>query len=283
MKLPGSVTILSIVLLFLAFILFKPQDPSNRVQIEDSRVQGVSTENIQSDQVQEVIDGDTFRLGSGEKVRLIGINAPESGQPYYAEAKSHLEKLLHSNEVKLITDTQVQDQYGRILAYAYNDAQVDINHDMVQKGLAVVETVAPNVSRADIFLQAQLEARNTCSGMWEGLCDSEGLCIQISEINAASQDKTKNGEWIQFSNTCATSINLNNYLLKDTSASNVYLFKDKTLASKKSMKLYSGCGVDSESSIYWVCPEQKNYVWNDTGDRAYLYNSEGRLISELGY
>lgn len=283
MKIPGRVTILSIVLLLFAFTFLKPFDKASDIQKEDGNVQGVSTENIQADQVKEVIDGDTFTLGNGQKVRLIGINTPERGQPYYDEAKSHLESILSSRIVKLMTDAKVQDEYGRILAYAYSDSDLDINLDMIKKGLAVTETISPNVSRSDIFSKAQIEARNNCLGIWEGLCGDEGLCVQISEIHAKSNDHTKNGEWIELSNTCASDINLNGYLLKDNSASNSYTFKSRILGSKKSLRLFTGCGVDNEDFSYWTCPEQQNFIWNDTGDRAYLYNSNSTLVSELGY
>lgn len=283
MRIPGRVTILSLVLLLFAFTFFKPFDTSSKGESEKGNVQGVSTEDIQADQVKEVIDGDTFTLGNGEKVRLIGINTPERGQPYYEEAKSHLESLLSSRVVKLMTDARVQDDYGRILAYAYSDSDVDINLDMIKKGFAVTETISPNVARSEIFSKAQIEARNNCLGIWEGLCGDEGLCVQISEIHAISSDHTKNGEWVELANTCSSDVNLNGYLLKDNSASNAYTFKSRILGSKKSLKLFSGCGEDDNTALYWVCPEQQNYIWNDAGDRAYLYNSNGRLISELGY
>lgn len=247
-------------------------------------VQGVQTETGLSDQVKEVLDGDTFTLINGEKVRLIGINAPESGQPYADKAKTYLESLLATPVVKLTTDTQEQDQYGRILAYAYTAEDRDINLQMVEEGYAVVETVPPNVSKADIFTQAQELARINCRGIWEGLCSpSDSSCIQISEINQKARDNDKNTEWIEFSNTCAMTQSLNGYLLKDSSASNSYTFGNIALGSKKTVKLYTGCGVDSEASLYWQCPERSNFIWNDDHDRAYLYSSEGKLISELGY
>ncbi len=40
--------------------------------------------------VSEVIDGDTIKLQNGERVRLLGINTPEKGQPYYEEATNRL-------------------------------------------------------------------------------------------------------------------------------------------------------------------------------------------------
>jgi len=72
--------------------------------------------------VLSVSDGDTVMAildKRKEKVRLIGIDAPELGQkPWGAEAKQHLETLLASSgwKVKLEFDIERRDKYGRILA-----------------------------------------------------------------------------------------------------------------------------------------------------------------------
>lgn len=283
MKLPGSVTFLLLVLFIISSAFLGKVNLDFLNTSQKAEVQGIDTQVGDEEIVKDVIDGDTLILETGEKVRLIGINAPESGQPYYDEAKSHMSSLLVSKKVKLITDTQAQDQYGRILAYIYNDSGQDINLEMIKAGFAVVETVAPNISRSDQFVQAQAQSRSNCHGIWEGLCSESGLCIQISEINSESKDSSKNGEWIELSNTCAAKVSLSGYLLKDTSASNKYHFGNISLESKKTLRLHTGCGTDSDTSLYWACPEQSNFIWNDSGDRAYLYDNAGKLISELGY
>ncbi len=61
----------------------------------------------QSQEVDRVVDGDTFVLKSGDKVRLIGVDTPESYDPnkpveYFAEeAKVFLEKLISGKSVRL--------------------------------------------------------------------------------------------------------------------------------------------------------------------------------------
>ena len=44
--------------------------------------------------VSRIIDGDTIELQNGERVRLLGINTPEKGQPYYEEATNRLKELI---------------------------------------------------------------------------------------------------------------------------------------------------------------------------------------------
>lgn len=76
--------------------------------------------------VTRVVDGDTFyaRLSSGreEKVRLIGVDAPESTkevEPYGKEAAAYAKKRLAGKTVYLELDVQQRDKYGRLLAYVW--------------------------------------------------------------------------------------------------------------------------------------------------------------------
>ena len=56
--------------------------------------------------VTEVIDGDTFYLGNGDKVRMLGINTPESGRPYAQEATDFLTSMILGKEVTLVNDSK---------------------------------------------------------------------------------------------------------------------------------------------------------------------------------
>ncbi|MCD8540481.1 MAG: thermonuclease family protein, partial [Leadbetterella sp.] len=80
--------------------------------------------------VKKVVDGDTFWLYDGSekglKVRLIGVDAPESRKTgnkdvgYYGkEAKTYLTNLLSGKNVRLEYDVTKTDRYGRTLAYVY--------------------------------------------------------------------------------------------------------------------------------------------------------------------
>jgi endonuclease YncB( thermonuclease family) len=63
----------------------------------------------------EVYDGDTFKLDSGEHVRLAEVNAPEIGECYGEEAKVALTKLLSDKPLRLIYDEVDRDKFGRLL------------------------------------------------------------------------------------------------------------------------------------------------------------------------
>ncbi len=248
-----------------------------------SSVKGIGSD---SSEVETIIDGDTVILANDTRVRLIGINSPEENQPYYKEAREKLEELLRGKVVDLVSDVDKADQYGRKLQYIYL-GDTFINYEMVKSGLSIVETISPNVSHAEELNQAQSYARDKCLGIWEGLCRPEiSSCIQVSGImqDAKNDDsKNKNSEWVEIMNTCSSQHNLLNYLVKDSSAQNSYTFKNFVLGSKKRVKLHSGCSIDTATDVYWQCPERENAVWNNSGDKVYLYDNMGKLVSWIGY
>ena len=69
--------------------------------------------------VTRIIDGDTFELMSGEKVRLICVDTPEEGSQGYMESKEFLSSLILNKEVILEKDVSDKDSFGRLLRYVY--------------------------------------------------------------------------------------------------------------------------------------------------------------------
>ena len=69
-------------------------------------------------EVKRVVDGDTFELKDGEKVRLLGIDAPDEHECYFEESKEALRKLIEGKKIELRKDTTEADDYGRLLRYA---------------------------------------------------------------------------------------------------------------------------------------------------------------------
>lgn len=87
--------------------------------------------------VTRVIDGDTFETETGEKVRLVGINAPEISDIFGEEAKQHLIDLIEGKTVDLEPDhiSNDRDRYSRLLRYVILD-NIDINKKMILDGFA---------------------------------------------------------------------------------------------------------------------------------------------------
>lgn len=127
--------------------------------------------------VKKVSDGDTFWIYNGtekgEKIRLIGVDAPETQKSrkkeigYYGEeAKAYLKQLLNSKNVRIEYDVSSKDQYGRTLAYVYLEDGTFVNAALVKNGYATVLTIPPNVKHAKEFVKLQQEARENKRGLW---------------------------------------------------------------------------------------------------------------------
>ena len=123
----------------------------------------------------DVIDGDTIRVrmadGSREKVRYIGIDAPEVAHPdspgeYLGdEATAHNAGLLASGPLYLQTDVDPWDDFGRMLAYVWA-GDVFINERMVADGYARAHNYPPNLTRQDRLWDAHDAARAAGIGIW---------------------------------------------------------------------------------------------------------------------
>ena len=129
----------------------------------------------QTYKVLKVVDGDTIQIdynGTKEKVRLIGIDTPESVHPDEAKnnengkiASEYTKKLLTDKSVSLELDVQERDKYGRILAYVYLDGEM-VNKKLLADGYAQVATFPPNVKYVKEFTQIQKEAKDSGKGLW---------------------------------------------------------------------------------------------------------------------
>lgn len=130
--------------------------------------------------VERVVDGDTVIVeinGSRERVRLLGIDTPESvaetrpDQCYGAESAVYLESVLpEGTEVTLIRDVEARDQYDRLLAYVVRTSdQLFVNLDLIERGFAGVLIYEPNSHYRDLFETAENTASGAGTGLW-GAC-----------------------------------------------------------------------------------------------------------------
>lgn len=127
--------------------------------------------------VVHVVDGDTLdieRGGSKERLRLIGINSPESVDPrrpvecFGKEASKHANELLSGQYVMLETDpTQgVLDKYGRTLAYVLLLGGENFNELMIRDGYAYEYTYDKPYKYQNIFKDAERDAQTHERGLW---------------------------------------------------------------------------------------------------------------------
>ena len=126
-------------------------------------------------QVRRVVDGDTFVLDSGARIRLMGVDTPETVkpnhpvEPFGPEASQFTKDFLADGRVYLTFDRQKVDRYDRFLAYAWRDERMDLmlNEELVRAGLAQAKTGYRYSDRMKKrFRRAEDEAKAARRGIW---------------------------------------------------------------------------------------------------------------------
>lgn len=122
-----------------------------------------------------VLDGDTVLLDSGQKLRYLGIDAPEiahRGTPaacFGKEAKAANRLWVKGKEIRIEYDGVRRDSHGRLMAYVFLRDGRCVNRELVRNGLATVYGKPENISLWNDFLKCQIEALSAERGMW-GVC-----------------------------------------------------------------------------------------------------------------
>jgi micrococcal nuclease len=119
-----------------------------------------------------VVDGDTIEVrqdGRRQRVRLLGIDTPETSQCGAAEATTALQQLIEDREVRVVLDPAAdqRDRYGRTLGYVEVDGR-DVGETLVSDGLAAAwfPSSAPTPSRYSAYAAAEQRANQSDTGSW---------------------------------------------------------------------------------------------------------------------
>jgi micrococcal nuclease len=121
--------------------------------------------------VTRVVDGDTIILNGNERVRLIGVDTPETVHPqepveyYGTEASAFTKRLCEGKSVRLEYDWQKQDKYGRTLAYVYLEDGTFLNAEIIKQGYGHAYTRFP-FKHLEEFRGYEREARENGKGLW---------------------------------------------------------------------------------------------------------------------
>ncbi|WP_417851407.1 thermonuclease family protein [Thalassoglobus sp.] len=126
----------------------------------------------QAARVLRVIDGDTLLIDGDRRVRLIGVDTPETKhpklppQPFGDEATQFTVDMVEGRTVQLVFDKERYDRYQRILAFVFVDDRF-LNEELVAAGLATAE---PRYRYRDDFKKRFIEAEKIAKekrlGIW---------------------------------------------------------------------------------------------------------------------
>jgi hypothetical protein len=110
------------------------------------------------------------------------------------------------------------------------------------------------------------------------LATNPTLHFSKAYVNSPGSDTRSNAslnaEYVVVSNASySTAYRLTGYTIRDRSG-HVYRFPTFTLRARASVTVHTGRGTNTSTNLYWG---SVNYIWNNTGDTAYLRNSAGTL------
>ena len=222
-------------------------------------------EESESGFVERVIDGDTIVIGNNS-IRLLGINSPERGEPYYEQAKQFLEKQILNKTIKLKFGNERYDKYDRLLAYVFL-GEKNVNIELVEKGFA--NFYFP--SGKDFYYKDFEQAWEICLNSNKNLCEKSGdvcaECIELKEFDFEN-------EILVFYNDCSFDCDLTDWEIKNQGREN-FIFSNFILKSYTEIKIIVGSGKDNSTTLFW---KGEDDVFTKTGDSLFLRDNEGRLV-----
>ena len=161
-------------------------------------------------EVQRVVDGDTVRLKDGRSVRMIGLNAPETGkkgrpdEPYAVAARQRLQALVDASDgrVGLVPGRESKDRYGRTLAHLYGADGENLEAQLLADGLGFHVGVAPNTDLVACQQAAENSARDGRLGLWRqspvqnvAQLKQSGFALVSGQVSKI--ERNRGGIWIE--------------------------------------------------------------------------------------
>ena len=263
---------------------------TNQTSTTISTISPAITQSIESDTsptilkpsffvAKEVMDGDSIVLDDGTDVRLLGINAPEKGYPFEKESQNRLSMLILGKEIRLESDFEDKDRFGRLLRYVFV-GDTFVNVQLVKEGLATVY-MESGLKYENNLNNAEYNAKLNGLGIWEkDVAYADYFYIATFHYDAAgNDDENLNDEYVVLGNKGDIPIDMTGWTIKDE-ANHIFTFPQFVIEPGEIVTIYTGFGTNTNDSLYWG---SQGSVWSNQGDALYLRNSNGKLILSYEY
>ncbi|MBM2827391.1 MAG: Micrococcal nuclease-like protein [Dehalococcoidia bacterium] len=238
--------------------------------------------------VVRVIDGDTIEVqlpsGATERVRYIGIDTPERGECYYAEATARNQQLAMGKEVRLERDITDREKFGRLLRYVYvGDTLVEAK--LVEEGYAKAKAYPPDTKHQSLLVRLQQEAQAGRRGLWGACAPAPSISVGGVQIVCIFYDgrvpRTEADEYVEIRNHGPQEADLKGWVLADTSGGPSFAFPSYSLGPGSALRVYT-----NEAHPQWggFSFGRSGAIWNNTRpETAVLYNTQGHEVSRRSY
>jgi micrococcal nuclease len=288
-----------------------PADSATDSTGHSSLTQGVSVT------VVEVTDGDTmdvrFANGSEETVRLLGVDTPEvyaenspsewEGVPdtqagrdwlrqWGTRASEFATNELDGERVEIRVDPEADRRggYGRLLVYiSTTDGERSFNHRLLNRGYARLYDT--EFSKRDGFAAAEVNAREAHTGVWsfddntgsQTAATDRASPLELVEIHADAEgndNENLDDEYLVFENTGSEPLDVSGWTVSDA-AGHTYTIPDGVqLVPGARIRLVTGSGTDTESTLYWG---ETQALWNNGGDTITVRTADGETVLRQSY
>jgi hypothetical protein len=232
--------------------------------------------------VKRVADGDTILLEDGRRVRYLGINTPEFGEPYSRRARELNASLVRGREVRLEFDQEFTDTYNRLLAYVYVGPEM-ANARLLQEGLAHAFFIGRARRHNDLFLRLQGEAKAQRLGLWSGRVRPKDLKITSVHLPDPSAPEPQDA-YVRIVCLGSARMNLAGYSLED-GAGRSYRFPAVPLEPGYTVIVKHTEGTDGldpygQLVVHWTAAP---VPWQSPEGTAFLRSPDGRLVDSFRY
>lgn len=214
---------------------------------------------------------------SGDRLRLIGVNAPDEGECLHTEASVRLAELLTLPHT-VDDDVETRDRFGRRLVYVTvteRETSILVNEAMVAEGLAFPIHAGDDRRHEERLFAARDTARTEGTGFWDPSACGNGALV-VLEITAVSHDppgpdtEDLDGEYVTIGNPGPVTVGLGGWSVRDESTANRFHFPgDAELAAGAEVTVTSGAGAFGFGL--------ETPVWNNDGDTVMVLDPSGRV------
>lgn len=243
--------------------------------------------------VVDIIDGDTIDVrlnGVVERLRYIGLDTPERGDPLYADARDLNEALVLGQTVRLVADVSERDRFGRLLRYVYLPDGTFVNGELVRLGLAEVRAYPPDTAQHEALLALQEEAIAARRGLWALVLapnpvgtptptPAGPVAITLIFFNGALNPNEPD-EYVVITNRGQSPVNLADWRLNSDDPGQEFRFPPYELQPGQSCRVYTNelhpehCGFSFAS---------RSALWRNAGECGRLLDPTGATASTYCY
>lgn len=138
--------------------------------------------------VTRVVDGDNFETQDGRRIRLINVDTPEEADCFRDQSTQISTDLLLNQLVKIETDTNQMDRFGRTLAYVYLKDGTFVNEKLLENGVGEFQIDTVNLKYQDILTSAAAAGHDQVKGLWSTCApDPDKGCLVKGNVDKRGQ------------------------------------------------------------------------------------------------